>query len=104
MPLQFFTALESRGELSLVECRLITGRTHQIRAQMAHLGHPLLGDGKYGVEKVNRRYGEKMQLLYSYSLRFVFERESGCLAYLDGKPVTAPQKPAFVEKYFGSAK
>jgi len=99
-----YKVLKSRGELSLVECRLITGRTHQIRAQMAHLGHPLLGDGKYGVEKVNRRFGEKMQLLYSYSLRFTFTGESGSLAYLDGKLVTAPQPPAFVEKYFGDAK
>ena len=71
---------------------------------MAHVGHPLLGDGKYGVEKVNRRYGEKMQLLYSYSLRFTFEGESGSLAYLDGKLVTAPQLPAFAEKYFGNVK
>ncbi|MBQ2895592.1 MAG: RluA family pseudouridine synthase [Oscillospiraceae bacterium] len=99
-----YRVLKSSGELSLVECRLITGRTHQIRAQMAHFGHPLLGDGKYGVEKVNRRYGEKMQLLYSCSLRFTFETEAGALAYLDGRLVTAPQPPAFVEKYFGNIK
>ena len=99
-----YRVVESRGELSLVECRLITGRTHQIRAQMAHLGHPLLGDGKYGVEKVNRRYGEKMQLLYSYSLRFAFTSESGSLAYLDGRTVTAPQRPVFAEKYFANTK
>ena len=71
---------------------------------MAHLGHPLLGDGKYGVEKVNRRYGEKMQLLYSYSLRFAFTSESGSLAYLDGRTVTAPQRPVFAEKYFANTK
>ena len=56
-----YRTLESRGELSLVECRLLTGRTHQIRVSMAHLGCPLLGDGKYGRGDVNRRYSETRQ-------------------------------------------
>ena len=54
-----YRVLMSRGGLSLVECRLLTGRTHQIRVQMAHAGWPLLGDGKYGREAVNRRYHER---------------------------------------------
>ena len=57
-----YRVLMSRGGLSLVECRLLTGRTHQIRVQMAHAGWPLLGDGKYGREAVNRRYHESSQL------------------------------------------
>ncbi len=95
-----YRTLASQGELTLMECHLITGRTHQIRAQMAHAGCPLLGDGKYGVEKKNRLYGEKMQLLHSYRLRFAFNGESGILAYLDGRTVTGSY-PEFAGKYFG---
>ena len=58
-----YRTLESRGELSLVECRLLTGRTHQIRVSMAELGCPLLGDGKYGQGGVNKRYHETRQAL-----------------------------------------
>ncbi len=98
-----YRTLASRDGLSLVECHLLTGRTHQIRAQMAHAGCPLLGDGKYGSERRNREYGERMQALHSYRLRFAFTTESGALAYLDGRTVTSPP-PAFVEKYFPGAK
>ncbi|MFR6425079.1 MAG: hypothetical protein ACLUNO_05610 [Oscillospiraceae bacterium] len=66
----------SRG-LSLVECRLLTGRTHQIRAQMAAAGCPLLGDGKYGRERINRTYGETGQMLYSYKLTFTLPTDAG---------------------------
>ena len=54
MNANFYKTLASASGLSLVECELITGRTHQIRAQFAHAGHPLLGDGKYG--KLDKRY------------------------------------------------
>lgn len=94
-----YRTIKTRGELSLLECHLITGRTHQIRAQMAHAGTPLLGDGKYGREQKNRAYGEKMQLLHSYRLRFAFSSESGILSYLDGVTVTG-SVPSFTEKYF----
>ncbi len=92
----------SRNGLSLVECRLHTGRTHQIRVQMAHAGHPLLGDGKYGVEKVNRRYGENRQLLWSYQLTFSFTAGAGALQYLNGRRFTVENVP-FVGKYFPDA-
>ncbi len=80
-----YTVVEKKGELSLVEIDLITGRTHQIRAHMAHIGCPLLGDGKYGVNSVNMRYNVKTQALYSYKLTFKFKSDAGILSYLDGK-------------------
>ena len=95
-----YRVLRSKGALSLVECRLLTGRTHQIRAQMAHAGWPLLGDGKYGVERVNRSYGEKGQALYSYRLEFTFPTDAGCLEYLRGKEFRV-KSVDFAEKYFG---
>lgn len=76
---------ESRGELSLVEVDLLTGRTHQIRAHFAHIGHPLLGDGKYGENAFNKRYNAKFQALCSYKLKFAFTTDAGCLEYLNGR-------------------
>ena len=94
-----YRTLETRGPLSLVECRLLTGRTHQIRVSMAELGCPLLGDGKYGRGDVNRRYGETRQALYSYQLAFPFPTDAGALNYLRGQVFTVEQVP-FREKYF----
>ena len=94
-----YKVLASRDGLSLVTCRLHTGRTHQIRVQMAHAGWPLLGDGKYGREKINRRYGEDRQLLWSWRLGFDFVSPAETLDYLRGKVFTVPKVP-FVEKYF----
>ena len=92
-----YTTLASTRELSLVECELITGRTHQIRAQFAHAGHPLLGDGKYG--KLDKRFDRSYQALYSYKLTFRFTTEAGSLAYLDGKSFQV-QTVDFVDTYF----
>ena len=94
-----YKTLESRNGLSLVECRLLTGRTHQIRVSMAEIGCPLLGDGKYGKGNVNRRYHEPRQALYSYKLRFDFPTDAGTLNYLKGKEFTVENVP-FREKYF----
>ena len=80
-----YRTLAEKGGLSLVECELITGRTHQIRAQFAHAGHPLLGDGKYGRQRDNRLYDRKYQALYSYKLVFRFTTDGGLLSYLDGR-------------------
>ena len=88
-----------RGGLSLVECRLLTGRTHQIRAQMAHAGWPLLGDGKYGSQRRDRDYGEKGQALYSYKLCFDFPTDAGTLNYLRGRCFSV-SGIEFVRKYF----
>ena len=94
-----YRVLRSKGALSLVECRLLTGRTHQIRAQMAHAGWPLLGDGKYGSERFNKAYEEKGQALYSYKLRFDFPTDAGILNYLRGREFRV-EKVDFAEKYF----
>lgn len=82
-----YKVLASKQTVSLVEIELHTGRTHQIRAQMAHIGHPLLGDGKYGYGAFNKQYGYFKQLLCSYQLTFHFN-EDEVLSYLDGKTFT----------------
>ena len=95
-----YRTLETRGELSLVEVGLETGRTHQIRASFADLGCPLLGDGKYGRGDINRRYGETRQALYAYELTFDLPTDAGLLNYLRGRTFTVENVP-FRAKYFG---
>lgn len=92
-----YRVLASRGGLSLVECLLLTGRTHQIRAQFAHTGHPLLGDGKYG--KLDRQSKRDYQALYSYKLTFAFPTGAGALEYLRGKTFQV-ENVDFVKEYF----
>lgn len=96
-----YTVLASKNGLSLVECELITGRTHQIRAQFAHAGHPLLGDGKYG--KLDKRFDRNYQALYSYRLTFQFSTDAGILAYLNEKSFQV-QAVDFVQTYFPDIK
>ena len=72
-------------QLSLVEVELVTGRTHQIRAHFASIGHPLLGDGKYGTNKLNKNFGYRKQCLYSYKLVFMFDETAGILSYLKSR-------------------
>ncbi len=80
-----YRVISSKNHLSLVEVDLKTGRTHQIRAHMAYIGHPLLGDGKYGNNAINKKYGYKQQALCSYYLKFEFQSDAGVLDYLNGK-------------------
>ena len=80
-----------KNDLSLLEIELFTGRTHQIRAHLASIGHPLLGDGKYGKLQNDKRLGFKHQALYSYKLCFDFKTESGILSYLKDKQFRVEQ-------------
>ncbi len=77
--------------MSLVEVELITGRTHQIRAQFADMGHALVGDGKYGINKEDKVLGYKFQALYSYKLTFRPSDPNSHLAYLNGREFKVKQ-------------
>ncbi len=80
-----YTVLACKDNLSLLEVQLITGRTHQIRAHLASIGHPLLGDGKYGINKDDRKRGFVHQALCSYKLTFEFTSDAGEMGYLNGR-------------------
>ncbi|MFQ9149138.1 MAG: RluA family pseudouridine synthase [Eubacteriales bacterium] len=95
-----YRVLDENNSLSLVEVELVTGRTHQIRAHFSSIGHPLLGDGKYGVNRDDKKLGYKFQALYAFRLEFHFRTDSGALSYLNGKSFSIDKsKIWFLEEF-----
>jgi len=82
-----YKTISSNKETSLLEVELITGKTHQIRAHLAFKGHPILGDGKYGDNEINKKYKKKFQELTAFKLIFTFKTDAGILNYLKDKEV-----------------
>jgi 23S rRNA pseudouridine955/2504/2580 synthase len=99
-----YRVLREIEDTSLLEVELITGRTHQIRAHLSHVGHPLLGDGKYGVNRDDRAKGYKFQALYAYKLAFRFQNDEGVLGYLNGKRFQLDLSEIWFLKDFGYQK
>ena len=79
---------EFNNNTSLLEVNIETGRTHQIRAHLAHIGYPIIGDGKYGINQINKQFGYKYQQLNSFKLEFNFVTDAGILNYLNGTVIT----------------
>ncbi len=92
-----YSVIKSDGNISLLSVELLTGRTHQIRAHMAHIGHPLVGDGKYGSNELYRKSGHRWQALCAHSLTFRFNGEGESLNYLDKMTFSVPE-PDFVNE------
>lgn len=95
-----YKVVAEKNGMSLLEVELVTGRTHQIRAHLSYIGHPLVGDGKYGINKDDRAKGYKYQALYAYRLRFDFDDDTGALGYLKGKEVKLSRDDVWFLKEF----
>lgn len=76
---------DKKSNTSVLDVELITGRTHQIRAHLSHIGHPIIGDGKYGINEINKKFRCKFQMLENYKMQFNFTSNSGILNYLNEK-------------------
>lgn len=83
-----YKVLEKRKDnTSILDVEIETGKTHQIRAHLAHIGNPIIGDGKYGKNSINKEFHSKNQMLCSYILKFNFLSENGILDYLNSKEI-----------------
>ncbi len=83
---------DKKQNISVLDIKLETGRTHQIRAHLAYIGFPIIGDGKYGKNEINKKFNKKTQLLESYSLKFNFSSPGGVLKYLNKKTIINVEK------------
>ena len=84
-----FSVIEKRKDNScILDIQIETGKTHQIRAHLAHIGYPIIGDGKYGKNGINKQFGKKYQMLCSYKLKFNFKNDSDILSYLNNFEIT----------------
>lgn len=81
----FVRSSDKQNNTSVLEVILHTGRTHQIRAHLAHIGYPIIGDGKYGSNEINKKFKCKTQNLCSFKIKFKFSTPAGHLNYLNGK-------------------
>ncbi len=99
-----YKIIANAKDSALIEVELVTGRTHQIRAHMAYIGHPLIGDGKYGINKADRHRGYKYQALCSYKLKFLKTEEENILSYLEGKEFSIPKNDIYFTKDFFNKK
>ncbi len=97
-----YKTLAKKDGISLLEVELVTGRTHQIRAHMAHVGCPLLGDGKYGINREEKKRGYKFQALYAYRLAFDKTDAENPLSYLEGKEFGISKENVWFLKEFNN--
>ncbi len=97
-----YTVLDTKDNISLLEVELITGRTHQIRAHLAHIGHSVVGDCKYGRLRDNKNLPYRHQALYSYSLEFDVKSDS-LMSYLNGREFTV-QDVYFLDFFYNTQK
>ncbi len=78
----------NQNNTSILNVDLITGKTHQIRAHLAHIGHPILGDGKYGINEINKKFKCKYQQLENHQIQFKFTTPAGILEYLNNEIIS----------------
>ena len=78
----------TKDNTTSLDINLHTGKTHQIRAHLAHIGHPIIGDGKYGNNEINKKFARKTQNLTSYKIIFKFKNDSGILDYLSSREIS----------------